>query len=162
MELCGRWQVSGFHNWRLKLAIKKILIVEDIASLSIAYAGHLESAGYQCVIVDNLADASAQLQQENSEFSGVLLDLQLPDGNGLDWLERESEIVSRVSIIVATADGSINRAIDAMRLGAYDYMVKPLSPARLVTAMQGAVEVTAVAKKRPSDAPKSRKTDAAP
>ena len=143
------------------MAGQKILIVEDIASLSIAYAGHLESAGYQCVIADNLADASAQLQQENSEFSGVLLDLQLPDGNGLDWLERESEIVSRVSIIVATADGSINRAIDAMRLGAYDYMVKPLSPARLVTAMQGAVEVTAVAKKRPSDAPKSRKTDAA-
>ncbi len=141
------------------MAGQKILIVEDIASLSIAYAGHLESAGYQCVIVDNLADASAQLRPENSGFSGVLLDLQLPDGNGLDWLRNEAEIVSRISIIVATADGSINRAIDAMRLGAYDYMVKPLSPARLVTAMHGAVEVTDAAQAQPKDLPKSAQSD---
>ncbi|MEP3227360.1 MAG: sigma-54 dependent transcriptional regulator [Parasphingorhabdus sp.] len=119
----------------------KILIVEDIASLSIAYAGHLETASFECVIADNLADASAQLKQ-HSDFSAVLLDLQLPDGNGLDWLQNEKKLIDRVPVIVATADGSINRAIDAMRLGAYDYMVKPLSPARLVTAMQGASEVT--------------------
>ncbi|MEP0642457.1 sigma-54 dependent transcriptional regulator [Parasphingorhabdus sp.] len=140
---------------------QKILIVEDIASLSIAYAGHLESAGYQCVIVDNLADASGQLRQDPSGFSAILLDLQLPDGNGLDWLENESDIVARISVIVATADGSINRAIDAMRLGAYDYMVKPLSPARLVTAMRGAAEVTKAARMETTDTPKSTKADSA-
>lgn len=120
----------------------KILIIEDIASLSIAYAGHLETAGFHCVIVDNLADASVELTPSNAGFSAVLLDLQLPDGNGLDWLENNAAILPEVSVIVATADGSINRAIDAMRLGAYDFMVKPLSPSRLVTAMRGAVEVT--------------------
>ncbi|VWX58416.1 sigma-54-dependent transcriptional regulator [Sphingorhabdus sp. 109] len=120
----------------------KILIIEDIASLSIAYAGHLETAGFHCVIVDNLADANIELGREDSGFSAVLLDLQLPDGNGLDWLENNGAILSEVSVIVATADGSINRAIDAMRLGAYDFMVKPLSPTRLVTVMKGAVEVT--------------------
>ncbi|ATW05553.1 sigma-54-dependent Fis family transcriptional regulator [Sphingorhabdus sp. YGSMI21] len=118
------------------------MIIEDIASLSIAYAGHLETAGFRCVIVDNLADANIELERENSGFSAVLLDLQLPDGNGLDWLENNASILSEISVIVATADGSINRAIDAMRLGAYDFMVKPLSPTRLVTAMKGAVEVT--------------------
>ncbi|NRD90065.1 sigma-54-dependent Fis family transcriptional regulator [Sphingopyxis sp. BSNA05] len=118
------------------------MIIEDIASLSIAYAGHLETAGFRCVIVDNLADANIELERENSGFSAILLDLQLPDGNGLDWLENNASILSEISVIVATADGSINRAIDAMRLGAYDFMVKPLSPTRLVTAMKGAVEVT--------------------
>ncbi|CAO1650782.1 sigma-54-dependent transcriptional regulator [Parasphingorhabdus sp. NYA22] len=120
----------------------KILIIEDIASLSIAYAGHLETAGFHCVIVDSLADASTELGHSKAGFSAVLLDLQLPDGNGLDWLEHNAAILSEIPVIVATADGSINRAIDAMRLGAYDFMVKPLSPTRLVTAMKGAVEVT--------------------
>ena len=120
---------------------QKILIIEDIASLSIAYAGHLETAGFECVIVDSLADASVELEQGDSGFSAILLDLQLPDGNGLDWLKKNAGILSELAVIVATADGSINRAIDAMRLGAYDFMVKPLSPSRLVTAMRGAVEV---------------------
>jgi len=86
----------------------KILIIEDIASLSIAYAGHLETAGFHCVIVDNLADASVELTPSNAGFSAVLLDLQLPDGNGLDWLENNAAILPEVSVIVATADGSIN------------------------------------------------------
>ncbi|WP_430414304.1 sigma-54-dependent transcriptional regulator [Parasphingorhabdus sp.] len=125
----------------------KILIVEDIASLSIAYAGHLETAGFACVIVDNLSDASVQLQTGKHGYSAVLLDLQLPDGNGLDWLQNEAELIAEIPVIVATSDGSINRAIDAMRLGAYDYIVKPLSPARLVTAMRGAAEVSQLTQK---------------
>ncbi len=124
----------------------KILIIEDIASLSMAYAGHLESAGFESFIVDNLADANSQLQENRAEFSAVLLDLQLPDGNGLDWLAQNPDIVQDIPIIVATADGSINRAIDAMRLGAYDFMVKPLAPARLVTVIKGAAETKREAK----------------
>tara|TARA_R110001599_G_scaffold193040_1_gene388727 strand:- start:11073 stop:12521 length:1449 start_codon:yes stop_codon:yes gene_type:complete len=138
------------------MSSQKILIIEDIASLSIAYAGHLESAGFHCVIVDNLADASLELGPSDAGFSAVLLDLQLPDGNGLDWLANNADILPEVAVIVATADGSINRAIDAMRLGAYDFMVKPLSPSRLVTAMKGAVEVAssvrADARKEPASA----------
>ncbi|MEP2987857.1 MAG: sigma-54 dependent transcriptional regulator [Parasphingorhabdus sp.] len=120
---------------------QKILIIEDIASLSMAYAGHLEAAGFETVIVDNLADANAQLREKATQYSAVLLDLQLPDGNGLDWLGQNPDIVQNIPVIVATADGSINRAIDAMRLGAYDFMVKPLSPGRLVTVTTGAAEV---------------------
>lgn len=114
-----------------------ILIIEDIASLSLAYAGDLESAGFQSIIVDSLSSANEQLSGQI--FDAILLDLQLPDGNGLDWLNDNQDIVSRNSIIVATADGSINRAIEAMRLGAYDFMVKPLAPARLVAAVKSAV-----------------------
>ena len=100
------------------MANNKILIVEDIASLSLAYAGHLESAGFESIIVDNLADANAQLRDHAEQFSAILLDLQLPDGSGLDWLSQNPDLVHDLPVIVATADGSINRAIDAMRLGA--------------------------------------------
>ena len=116
-----------------------ILIIEDIASLSLAYAGDLESAGFQSVIVDSLASANEQIANHPTGFDAILLDLQLPDGDGLDWLNNNKNVVARNAIIVATADGSINRAIDAMRLGAYDFMVKPLAPARLVAAVKSAV-----------------------
>lgn len=116
-----------------------ILIIEDIASLSLAYAGDLESAGFQSVIVDSLASANEQIANHPIGFDAILLDLQLPDGDGLDWLNDNKATVARNSIVVATADGSINRAIDAMRLGAYDFMVKPLAPARLVAAIKSAV-----------------------
>lgn len=120
------------------MAKPSILIIEDIASLSLAYAGDLESAGFQSIIVDSLASANEQLR--GHVFDAILLDLQLPDGNGLDWLNDNQDIVARNSIIVATADGSINRAIEAMRLGAYDFMVKPLAPSRLVAAVDSAVQ----------------------
>lgn len=117
-----------------------VLIIEDIASLSLAYAGDLESAGFHAIIVDSLASANEQIKCHNGDFDAILLDLQLPDGNGLDWLKDNEDIVVHNSIIVATADGSINRAIDAMRLGAYDFMVKPLAPARLVAAVESAIK----------------------
>ena len=122
------------------MAQQTILIIEDIASLSLAYAGDLESAGFQTVIVDSLASANEQISIKDGGFDAILLDLQLPDGDGLDWLQAHADIVSKNSIIVATADGSINRAIEAMRLGAYDFMVKPLAPSRLVAAVQSAVK----------------------
>ncbi len=117
-----------------------ILIIEDIASLSLAYAGDLESAGFQSIIVDSLAQANEQIKSNANGFDAILLDLQLPDGNGLDWLRENEAFVANNAIIVATADGSINRAIDAMRLGAYDFMVKPLAPARLVAAVESALK----------------------
>ncbi len=117
-----------------------ILIIEDIASLSLAYAGDLESAGFQSVIVDSLASANEQINNNSNGFDAILLDLQLPDGNGLDWLRENEAFVANNAVIVATADGSINRAIDAMRLGAYDFMVKPLAPARLVAAVESACQ----------------------
>jgi len=117
-----------------------ILIIEDIASLSLAYAGDLENAGFRSVIVDSLASANEQIKSFKDGFDAIMLDLQLPDGDGLDWLNEHKDFVERNAIIVVTADGSINRAIEAMRLGAYDFMVKPLAPARLIAAVESAVE----------------------
>jgi len=117
-----------------------ILIVEDIASLSLAYAGHLESAGFACTIASSLAEASAQLSAPDLHFDAVLLDLQLPDGDGLDWLTKNAHFLNRYAFVVATADSSLNRAIEAMRLGAYDFMVKPLAPKRLIASIRSAHE----------------------
>ena len=119
-------------------AAKRVLIVEDLQTLSIAYSAQLEKAGYQAVVAATAADARHQLGQ-SADFAVILLDLQLPDADGLDLLRDHPEWLERSRVIVVTADGSLARAIAAMRLGAFDYLVKPLSDARLVAAVDSAV-----------------------
>ena len=121
------------------MARTRILVVEDLSSLAIAYAGHLERAGYEAVIVDNGADALKALA-EDTEFGAVLLDLQLPDTDGLTLLREHPEVLARYPVVVATADASLSRAIEAMRLGAFEFLVKPLAAKRLASVVQSAVE----------------------
>ena len=62
----------------------------------------------------------------------VLLDLQLPDGDGLELLTTLRHEAPETRVIVITANGSINRAVQAMRAGAFDFLVKPFDEARLL------------------------------
>lgn len=126
-------------------AMKRILIVEDLQTLSIAYAAQLEKAGYQAVIAPTAAEALANLKC-GGDFAAILLDLQLPDADGLDVLRNHPEWLERFPVIVITADASLARAIAAMRLGAFDYLVKPLSEARLVAAVDSAVTMRVAVK----------------
>ncbi len=122
---------------------RAILIVEDIASLSMAYAAQLESAGFESIIADSAQSALNELRNGSSRVIAVLLDLQLPDMDGLELLRTNPELAQKYPIVVATSDGSISRAIDAMRLGAFDFLVKPLASKRLVAIMQSAVDSSA-------------------
>ncbi|QLC26897.1 sigma-54-dependent Fis family transcriptional regulator [Parasphingopyxis algicola] len=117
------------------------MIVEDTQSLALSYAGTLEKSGYVAEIADSIADASEKLAA-GEHFPVLLLDLQLPDGDGLDLLRAFPKLAEEASIIVVTADGSINRAVEAMQRGAYDFIVKPLAPERLLTSIRNALERT--------------------
>ncbi len=122
------------------MSTARILIIEDTASLAQTYAGILEQSGYHVEIASTGAEADATLADAASPFEIVLLDLQLPDYDGLEWLEQRASLTENSAIVVITADGSINRAINAMRLGAYDFLVKPLAPPRLLTTIRNALE----------------------
>ena len=131
---------------------KLVLIVEDLPSLAIGYAAHLEKAGFEPVIVDTGAAALAALS-ENPRFEAMLLDLQLPDGDGLQLLRDNAELLSRLPVIVITANASLTRAIEAMRLGAFDFLVKPIAGQRLQAVVTSAVETGKVP--APSASPKA-------
>lgn len=115
----------------------RILIVEDVASLALSYAAQLNEAGFEVQVASSVAEADAQFR---AGFDAILLDLQLPDGNGLDLLEAHNASLGETSVIVITADGSLSRAVSAMRLGAYDFLVKPVSGERLLTTVRNAAE----------------------
>ena len=120
------------------MATSRILVVEDTPSLSTIYCALLRKAGYEVDLVETLKDAIQQL--ETRAHHVVIVDLMLPDGDGEDLLRHAVQICAPATLIVATADGSIKRAVAAMREGAYDFLVKPFSEERLLTIVKNAVE----------------------
>lgn len=127
------------------MAINRILIVEDTPSLALAYARQLEAAGYETQMADTGA-AMRALVMAGAAFDAILLDLQLPDCDGLELLAGMTAITEVTKVIVVTADGSIDRAVQATRLGAYDFLVKPVKPERLLTTVRNATEYTTMAR----------------
>ena len=113
-----------------------ILLVEDTASLAMVYKAVLEKAGYEVVEAATLADARAQYAKTQSQI--ILLDLLLPDGNGGELIPEFVAKDPDVKIIVITANGSINRAVNAMRDGSFDFLVKPFDENRLMSAVRNA------------------------
>jgi DNA-binding NtrC family response regulator len=115
----------------------RLLLVEDTPSLAMLYRSVLTRAGYAVVSGASLAEARAHCAQARPRL--VLLDLQLPDGDGLDLLDNLRVDAPETRVIVITANGSINRAVQAMRAGAFDFLVKPFDEARLLSAVENAL-----------------------
>jgi DNA-binding NtrC family response regulator len=116
---------------------ERLLLVEDTSSLSMVYETVLTRAGHEVACVYTLADAREHCAREG--FRVVLLDLQLPDGDGFELLQALRDSAPETRVIVITANGSINRAVQAMRAGAFDFLVKPFDETRLLSALQNAL-----------------------
>jgi two-component system, NtrC family, response regulator AtoC len=99
-----------------------ILIVEDESMLRRQLAANLERFGADVTAADSIAATRQHLR--DGQFDFVLLDVNLPDGLGTDLL-REHAFPPATAIIVMTANGAAASAVEAMRLGATDYLVKP-------------------------------------
>ncbi len=113
-----------------------LLLVEDTATLALVYRSVLTRAGYAVETAGTLADAREACERVRPGL--VLLDLQLPDGDGLELLASLRREAPETRVIVITANGSINRAVEAMRAGAFDFLVKPFDEARLLSAVANA------------------------
>ncbi len=113
-----------------------VLLVEDTPSLSLVYETVLKKAGYP--VTTAFTAAEALTAHQGAEGQVVLLDLILPDGDGLDVLREMTRADPVGKRIVITANGSINRAVEAMRGGAFDFLVKPFDERRLVAAVYNA------------------------
>jgi len=120
---------------------KPLLLIEDTPSLQMIYKSVLENAGHEVIAVGTAADGLLQFRKQKSCV--VLLDLMLPDRDGLELMVECLALNSKVKFIVITANGSINRAVEAMRAGAYEFLVKPFSEQRLLHAVDTALADTA-------------------
>ncbi len=113
----------------------RVLVIEDEVIFAKAVARRLSRDGYVCDAVASLADAEAAIREAAPDL--LLLDMRLPDGSGLDFLERlRSEFGLEVPVIVMTAYGEIEDAVNAMKLSAADYLKKPVDLDELLIAVR--------------------------
>lgn len=117
------------------LAGLSVLVVDDEIMLRRRLAAHLKALGADPAEAQNLSGTRKLLSEQVFDF--ILLDVNLPDGIGLDLLKR-AEIPEGTGVIVMTAEGGVQGAVEAMQLGALDYLAKPFDPGLLPLVMQRA------------------------
>jgi len=108
----------------------RILLVEDEDLLRWSLVKRLTQAGHEVSEAENLAQATVHLDHERPDL--MLLDLALPDGHGLDLLDRHPRLAENAIVIVLTAVGGTNDADRATDLGVHDFLTKPVEHDRLV------------------------------
>ena len=116
-----------------------ILLIEDTPSLQLLYETMLSLDGYGVRGALTAGDGWQAFQALKPPV--VLLDLNLPDGDGLDLMADMLEAEPGTRVIVITANGSINKAVEAMRAGAHEFLVKPFDEKRLLAAVANAIRV---------------------
>lgn len=117
---------------------ERILIIDDEAGIRTTLGGILEDEGYETEGVATAAEGTALLAQGG--FSLVLLDIWLPDRDGLEVLPEVRETWPELPVIVISGHANIDAAVKAIRLGAYDFLEKPLSLSRVVLTVANALE----------------------
>ena len=112
----------------------KLLIIEDELSLQEMMATTLRKDGY---VVETASDYSTAVSKLGSySYDCILLDITLPDGNGLDILENIKNSGNAVNVIITSARDSIDDKIRGLELGADDYLAKPFHLAELVARIR--------------------------
>jgi DNA-binding NtrC family response regulator len=101
----------------------RMLVVEDDKALSEIVCEELRARGHMAVAAETVTEGLEQLKL--SEFEVALVDLMLPDGSGIDILKRIADEGLPTEAIVLTGYATVDTAIQAMKLGAYDYVTKP-------------------------------------
>jgi len=117
---------------------KSVLIVEDSLPMSLAYKEFLSPDGYSIHCVETLRAANIALIHHQPDI--ILLDLQLPDGNGLDFLSELNESANGAIVVVMSAHGSVESAVNALKFGADDYLEKPFTANRLRTTITNSLD----------------------
>lgn len=119
-----------------------VLLVEDNRLLSNNIIQYLELSGIECDYAFNLAQADMLISQQ--QFDAIILDLNLPDGDGIEACERWKAQCITSPVIMLTARSSLNDRLSGFAVGADDYLVKPFAMEELVARLK------VVAQRRPA------------
>jgi DNA-binding NtrC family response regulator len=119
-----------------------ILVVDDEKNIRLTLSRALEELGRPIMTAVNGEDALQQIEDGN--VGVMLLDLKMPGMDGMEVLRRVAEERPDIRVVIITAHGDVPNAVDAMRLGAVDFMQKPFSPDEVRAVVRGLVDRAAV------------------
>ncbi|PWT91164.1 MAG: sigma-54-dependent Fis family transcriptional regulator [Acidobacteria bacterium] len=116
-----------------------VLIVDDDADVCASLKNYLESINYPTFVANNISKGRTLLAQER--IRAILLDLNLPDGSGLNWISEIKEEWPQVAILVITGQGDVPTAVHAMRRGADHFATKPIDIDDLTIILEKCLEI---------------------
>jgi len=119
--------------------MKSILIIDDEESIRESLKGILEDEGFRTISAENGEEGIALLREEIPEL--VLLDIWMPGMDGIETLRKIREVMPEQLVIMMSGHGTIETAVKATKLGAYDFIEKPLSLEKLLLSIQNALKV---------------------
>ena len=121
----------------MKSSTETVLIVEDVVSLAMTYRSYLKAEKVDVEVVGDGQSALAAIRKNPPTV--IVLDINLPDISGMDILETLKSEGLDIPVIVITGDGSIQTAVETMRRGAFDFIVKPFNADRLRVTLRNAL-----------------------
>jgi len=119
-------------------AVRRVLVVDDDPSILAMTEDLLTDAGFAVGLSDSAKSAVERLRE--GEWDVVLSDLQMPGADGLELLATVRELAPDTPVIIMTAFGTIQAAVDAMRAGALDFVTKPFRSGELILSLERAFE----------------------
>ncbi len=119
-----------------------VIMVEDEEDFINPVMPYIQSRGYEVRVAQTLHKAREYLNQGIGDI--ILLDISLPDGNGLELLHETTSLPIRPSVVVVTGNGDIETAVEVMKLGATDFLQKPVIFSQLEKSLQRAAENVAL------------------
>jgi DNA-binding NtrC family response regulator len=126
------------------MPIEKIIVLEDDAILRNNLAQTLRRRRYDVAAVSTIAEAQEYLAADN--FDLIILDVRLPDGDGTDLLKALQQRPQRPLVVITTGFGSVESAVECMKNGAFDYLIKPFSTEQIEVVLRKAEEFTQLLK----------------
>src|SRR5437773_1526439 len=120
----------------------RILVVDDDPHIRQALVERFAARKFEVTHAGTGREAFSKIVREHPDV--VLLDLQLPEGDGLSVLRRLREENVEATVVVITAFGSVDKAVQAMKEGAYDFIQKPFEPALIEETVRRALERTSL------------------
>ncbi len=120
------------------MALEKVIVLDDELIIRKSLEAQLRKRKYMVATASTLAEAEALVQKDS--FDLMFMDMRLPDGEGIQLLERMASMPSRPIVIMMTGYGTIESAVKSMQLGAFDYLLKPFSVEQIDIALNRAEE----------------------
>ncbi|MDO8282924.1 MAG: sigma-54 dependent transcriptional regulator [Thermodesulfovibrionia bacterium] len=117
----------------------KVLLVDDEPQILLSHSLLLRTSGIETVTLKDSRDVMSMLQKEN--ISVIVLDLSMPHLSGTELLSKIRYDFPHISVIIMTATNEIEKAVECIRLGAMDYLVKPVEKSRFFSSINKAIEL---------------------